>query len=150
MVWLGRENHRGTKRPEFSNGNGSRILFKYGLTNITTVAGARLERGSVIDEHFEFSSLLGMTNIIGADELIQPSRIASEELKTTCRAPNTEGAQRWDGPSLKILLFSVKFVETIEKNSVTDLREAVGGDVSICFPQVDHRKSKFGLRHAIE
>jgi len=22
-------------------------------------------------------------------------------------------------------------------------------DVSICFPQVDHRKSKFGLRHAI-
>jgi len=21
-------------------------------------------------------------------------------------------------------------------------------DVSICFPQVDHRKSKFGLRHA--
>ena len=22
-------------------------------------------------------------------------------------------------------------------------------DVSICFPQVDHRKSKFGLRHEI-
>ena len=41
----------------------------------------------------------------------------------------------------------VKFVET--KNSVTDLKGAVGVDVSICFPQVDHRKSKFGLRHAI-